>query len=88
MIARKFGIAILMIAFLGGCATTAQLEARDKLLGQLRDNLKNDIGPKYKRYLDADGIRAVTLKDNDYGVVSDSIAAIDRVLAPVTSDAK
>ena len=87
----KKWIIVMAFAFGGaiaatGCgATQEQVDSRNKLLLQLDDNIMNDIGPKYKKYLDADTTRDPALKANDYGVITDSHRAIARVLSPTTT---
>lgn len=73
-----WGLVVGLVLLSEGCASC---DSHKAFLNQLRDNLANDIGPKYKHYLDADTTRPQELKDNDYGVVQDSIDSIDRALA-------
>lgn len=70
---------VLLLLSLAGCRCTTCPEYRG-LLRQVGDNLRNDIGPKYKGYLDADAARPEDLRANDYAVVEDTLAAIDRVM--------
>jgi|CXWL01.1.fsa_nt_gi hypothetical protein len=73
--------ALVLILVLAGC----RCASRDDLLRQLRDNLANDIGPKYRAYIDADPRLDERAKDIRYGVVENSIEAIDMVLPPETA---
>ena len=76
---RRILFSVLTAALLvaPGCCTHGDYRP---LLRQTRENLVKDIGPKYKKYLDADKKRPADLKKNDYGVVTDTVAALDRVL--------
>jgi len=74
---KKFILVVAILA-ITGCA--GQVASRNELLKQLRDNLKNDIGPKYRGYLDKDTDRPEALRKADYQLVTISIESIDRVL--------
>lgn len=82
---RKLAIIVLVLTMAGCCSCK---ERYAPFLGQLRDNLQNDIRPKYERALTASG-RDADLIANDLGLVDDSVASITRVLdsgiAPVES---
>ena len=72
-----------VLAVVPGCCTHGDYRA---LLKQTRDNLANDIGPKYQSYLDADTTRPEDLRKNDGALVGDTVAAIDRVLGQEVGD--
>jgi len=69
--------AIVMVLFLSGCCTC---DSYRSFLGQVRENLKDDIRPKYEAALTASG-RPADLMKNDLGLVDDTISSIDRILA-------
>ena len=73
---RKLFVPILVMGlFLSGCAC----DKYDSLLFQIRENLAEDIRPKYAEALRASG-RPDDLMENDLGLVDDTVSSIDRVL--------
>ena len=80
---RRLTLTIALVAGMTGCCTHADYRP---LLQRTRDNLADDIGPKYKGYLDADTTRPEDLRQNDAALVDDTVAAIDRVLGQEDGD--
>jgi len=76
--ARKAGftLAILTALILPGCCTCQ--ERYDPFLGQLEENLRDDIRPKYEAALKASN-RPADLMKNDLGLVDNMISAIKRI---------
>ena len=83
---------VLSVAFVGAMSFSVvgcrSCDSYRDLLGQLRENLAEGIGPRYKGYLEADPRLSDADRKMLAGEVDDSVAAIDRVLgatAPVES---
>lgn len=79
---RRF-IAVFLIVFvlaLAGCRCTAHRE----YLEQVRENLVDDIRPKYKTALEASG-RDPALVANDLALVDDTVASIDIALSKINN---
>lgn len=88
---KRLVLLLVCAVSLSSC-TNARVATRDALLRQIRENLAEDVGPKYRRYLDDDvqaGRKRKAIADADFGVVTTTILSIDRVVghgvAPVTS---
>jgi hypothetical protein len=71
-----FAAALLVALFMSGCACNKY----DAFLRQVRENLAEDIRPKYEKALRDSG-RPEDLMKNDLGLVDDTVSSIDRVLA-------
>lgn len=82
---RKLVLTIALAAgLLSGCCTHGDYRS---LLEQTRENLADDIGPKYHKYLDADTTRPEKLRKNDGLLLDDTVAAIDLVLSSKPKEA-
>lgn len=75
---RSVGFSLMLFALLSLAGCCSCQERYDPFLGQIEDNLANDIRPKYERALRASG-RPDDLVANDLGLVDDTIEAIQRV---------
>ena len=76
-------LVVLLGVLLSGCCSCQ--ERYRPFLTQVRDNLANDIRPKYAKALMASG-RPADLIKNDLGLVDDTVSSLDRVLESGATD--